>query len=67
MSKKTKWQLVASSEDYKLMTEEEREDYRKDKRKKDEQAFKFGLYVDKMPVNRPKFKKAPKKETNDED
>ena len=44
------------------MTPEEKEIYRKEKQKKDKQAFKFGMYVDKMPVNKPKFKKAPKKD-----
>ncbi len=59
MSKKTHWRLFSSSDTTKYLSPEEKEEYRKNKRKEDRRAFKVYDRIKKMPVEKPKFNKAP--------
>jgi len=42
---------------YIMMDEEERVEHRKKREKEMKRLFKFGLEVDRMPVNKPKISK----------
>ena len=46
-----------ATDPYIMMDEEERAEYRKKKEKEMKRLFKFGLEVDRMPVNKPKISK----------
>ena len=67
MGKKSKWKVVAATDPYIMLSEEEKENYRKQKKEHERRMFKFGLALDRMPVNKPKFKKAPKRVEEDID
>lgn len=61
MSKKSKWKIVAATDSFKLLTPEEKINYWKEKKAREKKLFKWGVQVDKMPVNKPHFKRMPKK------
>lgn len=46
-----------ATDPYIMMDEEERVEYRKKREKEMKRLFKFGLEVDRMPVNKPKISK----------
>jgi len=61
MSKKSKWKIVAATDSFKLLTPEEKVNYWKEKKAREKKLFKWGIQVDKMPTNKPHFKRMPKK------
>ncbi len=57
MSKKTKWEIFSSTDSFKYLSLEEREEYRKDKRKEYQKALRLYDKIKKMPIEKPKFNK----------
>ena len=57
MSKKTGWRWISSSDEYKLLSPEERVAYRKEKEKERKKAFKVYDKIKRMPIEKPKFNK----------
>lgn len=58
MSKKTKWEIFSSTDSFKYLSLEEREEYRKNKRKEGQKAFKIYDKIKKMSIEKPKFNKS---------
>ncbi len=56
MGKTTGWRKIADNEIGAIMTKEEKDKYRK-------KLFKWGLALQKMPTNKPKFNKTKKIDT----
>ena len=57
MSKKTKWKIFSSTDFSKYLSFEEKEEYRKNKEKEDQKAFRVYDKIKRMPVEKPKFNK----------
>lgn len=60
MSKKTHWKFLSSTQPEKMMSKEEKEKFRQEKRKEREYLFKIGLAIDRLPTEKVNFKKKNK-------